>query len=255
MPPGRIACRVSSFRPFEQLALPEIARLGLRFVEFKLPDPADWPAMRAGLASHGLSASCVQIACPLDRADVCEIVAAGLDGVLAFDAPLALVCCHSHGLPGAVVAERLRGAAEEARKRGLRLALETHPDLAENAAVSRRTLAAVDHPSLGINFDPANIYFYNEGLDAVAELRGMAPRVLGVHLKDTPGRRGERNFPALGQGMVDFPAVFAALDEAGFAGPFTIEIEGIEGEARDEALVRDRVRESMDYLRRIGRLE
>lgn len=251
---SRISCRVSSFRPFEELALAEIARLGLQFVEFKLPEPADRSAMLARLASHGLTASCVQIPCPLERPDVSEVVASALDGVAEFGAPLALVCCQTHGLPLSAVAARLRAAAEQARHRGLRLALETHPDLAENAAVSLRTLDGVGHSSLGINFDPANIYFYNDGLDPVSELREIASRVLAVHLKDTPGRRAERNFPALGQGVVDFPAMFGVLDEAGFAGPYTIEIEGIEGETRDPSLVCSRVRESVEYLHRIGRL-
>ena len=51
-----------------------------------------------------------------------------------------------------------------------------------------------------------------------------------------------------------FQEIFALLDQAGFSGPCTIEIEGIEGETKTEQLVRDRIAESVAFLRRLGRL-
>jgi sugar phosphate isomerase/epimerase len=53
--------------------------------------------------------------------------------------------------------------------------------------------------------------------------------------------------------VVNFSGIFEALDAAGFDGPCTLEIEGIEGEQRTERLVCDRIAESVGYLRGLGR--
>jgi sugar phosphate isomerase/epimerase len=156
--------------------------------------------------------------------------------------------------PPETVYGRLREAGEVAAKHGVTLVLETHPDLVTNAEVALATMQGVHHPSVRINFDTANIYFYNRDVDGVVELRRMAPYVGAVHLKDTDGGYRHWHFPALGRGIVRFGEVFRILDTAGFAGPCTIELEGIEGEAKTERLVCDRMAESAGYLRGLGRL-
>jgi inosose dehydratase len=103
-----------------------------------------------------------------------------------------------------------------------------------------------------INFDTANIYYYNAGADAVAELRTILPYVEGVHLKDTRGGPQQFDFPTLGEGVVDFPGVFGLLNSRGFFGPFTMELEGTKGLDRDEAQIKQHVAESVAYLRRSG---
>jgi len=46
-----------------------------------------------------------------------------------------------------------------------------------------------------------------------------------VHLKDARGGQGNWDFPAIGQGHVDFERVLAILREAGYTGPYSVEIE------------------------------
>ena len=41
-------------------------------------------------------------------------------------------------------------------------------------------------------------------------------------------------------------------DDRGFSGPFTFELEGIEGESLTEAETQARVARSLDHLRRLG---
>ena len=68
-------------------------------------------------------------------------------------------------------------------------------------------MKGVNHPNVRINFDTGNIYFYNQNTDVVAELRKIIDYVASVHLKETDGGYESWNFPALGKGVVDFPAV------------------------------------------------
>ncbi len=75
-----------------------------------------------------------------------------------------------------------------------------------------------------------------------------------MHLKDSRGGFEDWYFPALGEGgAVDFARVRQTLDDAGFSGAYTIEIEGIGGEPEpglDER--QDRIRRSVAYLRDCG---
>ena len=54
------------------------------------------------------------------------------------------------------------------------------------------------------------------------ELAKVLDYVAGVHLKDSGGGYKAHDFPTLGQGVVDFAAVFAQLNARGFTGPFTL---------------------------------
>ena len=55
----------------------------------------------------------------------------------------------------------------------------------------------------------------------------MKHLVTNVHLKDNRGGFEDWYFPAVGDGgSVDFARVRRILDGVGFAGPYTIEIEG-----------------------------
>jgi sugar phosphate isomerase/epimerase len=46
-----------------------------------------------------------------------------------------------------------------------------------------------------------------------------------VHLKDKRGGKGVLDFPPLGEGELDIPAMLGDLKDAGFSGPVSMEIE------------------------------
>ena len=96
---------------------------------------------------------------------------------------------------------------------------------------------------------------YNENMTAVGELAKVIDYVASIHLKDTSGIYQEWNFPVLGTGVVDFPEIFRMLDGRGFAGPFTMELEGTKGVKFDEAGQLRYIADSAAYLRRIGALD
>jgi len=130
--------------------------------------------------------------------------------------------------------------------------IETHPNLVTNGTVGRETMERVNHPNVRINWDTANVYYYNDGVDGIAEMKKLIEFIGAVHLKDTNGRPKTWHFPALGEGIVDFKEIFRLLNARGFNGPFTMEIEGVEGESLDRAATEDRVARSVDHLRRLG---
>ncbi|WP_435017024.1 sugar phosphate isomerase/epimerase family protein [Tundrisphaera sp. TA3] len=148
----------------------------------------------------------------------------------------------------------LQALGDVAREVGVVIALETHKGPTENAAAMLALMAEVDHPSVLLNFDTGNIAYYNRGVDPVDELDKVKHLVRNVHLKDNRGGFEDWYFPAIGDGgAVDFRRVREILDGVGFAGPYTIEIEGIGGEPEPGPEARhERVARSVEHLRSCG---
>ncbi len=248
-----IACRVQSYAPFTSRAYEHLASLGIGHVEIRLPRPEEAEATRAELERHGLSATSLQGDCDLSRVNVAGQIEAQMPSFACLGTRIMFLPVRAGDIPLQTAYSRLREAGDVAASHGVTIVLETHPDLITNSAKALDTMRGVNHPNVRINFDTANIYFYNRGVDAVEELCPMVPFVAAVHLKDTDGSYRRRHFPALGHGIVRFAEVFAVLDKVSFMGPYTIEIEGVEGETRTERLVCDRVAESVEFLRSLGR--
>ena len=190
--------------------------------------------------------------CPCDLTQSAETMRGHLQVGRAMGVPIFFISAKAGEMPKPEAYRRLRERAELAGEYGITLALETHPDLGENTGEARATLLAVDHPRLRWNLDTANLYYYNHNIDAAEQARKGADLVASVHLKDTNGAHRCWWFPALGEGVVDFAAVHQALAEKGFGGPYTLELEGIQGEALDEAATQERVAQSLRHLKEVG---
>jgi L-ribulose-5-phosphate 3-epimerase len=148
--------------------------------------------------------------------------------------------------------DSLRTLADYAGARNVRIALEIHEGPTRNGRLAAEFLDAVAHPNVGVNYDTGNIYYYNDDVDPVEDVACVADRVTHVHLKDTLGGKGEWKFCALGKGRVPFPPILSKLQSAGFEGPYSLEVEGIEGEDLNRRGYMDRLLESLAYLKHIG---
>ncbi len=114
--------------------------------------------------------------------------------------------------------------ADAAQAAGVTLALEIHGDLMASGERSIPLLDRIGHPAVKVNYDTANVEYYS-GVRAEDDLAAIADRVAHVHLKDMRGGKGEWDFPALGEGHVDFGRVLDVLSGAGYDGPYAVEIE------------------------------
>jgi sugar phosphate isomerase/epimerase len=247
-----ISVNIGSYRKHRERAFGHLEAIGVRNVEIPVPTPDQVTTVQQRLRDHGLTATTLN--CPFDLALEPESLREKLEAGKALGVSTFFVSAKAGELSKVEAYARLRARCELADEYGITLSLETHPDLAENSTEARATLLAVGHPRLRWNLDTANLYYYNQNLSAVSETRKGLDLIGSVHLKDTNGGYHAWWFPALGEGVVDFPGVFQLLNGAGFFGPFTLELEGIEGEELDEAAAGARVAKSMHYLRSIGAL-
>jgi L-ribulose-5-phosphate 3-epimerase len=114
--------------------------------------------------------------------------------------------------------------ADEAARRGVTVALEVHGDL---MATGRKAVAIIDRigrDNVRINYDTGNCVYYG-GVDPVTDVADLAPYLAHCHLKDKRGGAGVWDFPALGDGDLELARVVDRLREAGFDGPWSVEIE------------------------------
>jgi sugar phosphate isomerase/epimerase len=128
--------------------------------------------------------------------------------------------------------DRVRLLADAAAEHQVVILMETGQEKAEEL---REFLEAIDHPALGVNFDPANMILYNMGnpLEGVKILR---PWVKHIHIKDAirtqqPGTWGQE--VVWGTGQVDADAFLKTLKELDYQGVLSIEREAGEDRLGD----------------------
>jgi L-ribulose-5-phosphate 3-epimerase len=135
---------------------------------------------------------------------------------------------------------------------GIRICLEIHEGPTRSGKTALQFLTTVNNPKLGINYDTGNIFYFNGNVDPAEDIQCIASRVTHVHLKDTSGKKGEWEFCTLGTGRVNFKRIFEVLDQAGYEGPYSLEIEGRQGEDLNRTQCVQRIKDSLEYLTTTG---
>lgn len=120
--------------------------------------------------------------------------------------------------------EILRSLAATASVLGLKLAVETHGNNYGTGLQVRNLVERVGADNFGVNYDTGNVIFYG-GVEPYDDLAASADRIIGIHLKDKAGLPQEWNFPAVGDGDIDFRRVFGILGQTRCVAPLSIEIE------------------------------
>ena len=132
----------------------------------------------------------------------------------------------------------VRTVAQHLQKNGQYLLFETGQ---ETPAAMLRCFEKVGTDNLGVNLDTANLILYGKA-NPVDSLDVFGSFVRNLHAKDglypTDGMHLGKEV-AIGQGKVDFSALFRRLRELGYDGDITIERE-IKGEKQLEDILASR---------------
>ncbi len=247
-----ISCRIQIFGS-TAAAFELFPQAGIVHAEVPPPADGDYALLAEQADRAGVTIATLATQLALDTDETTQSFRSVIDGAAAIGVAKIFVSAKAAAdVPQPEAMARLRDTAAYAGARGVTVCIETHPPFGTNADVARRTLTEAGHAGLRFNFDTANIYYYNEGADTVAELRKVVDLVAAVHLKDTDGGFKSGNFPELGKGVVDFGAVFEVLGAQGFTGPYTLEVEGALVRDLDQAGRLAFLRRCMAYLDRLG---
>ena len=120
--------------------------------------------------------------------------------------------------------DRTKCLADAAAEKGLSLLLETGQ---ESAVEMRQFMQKLNHPAIGINFDPANIILYDKG-EPLEAVHILASWIKHVHIKDAvrtkePGTWGLE--VPWGVGEVGVEQFLRVLRKVGYKGTLAIERE------------------------------
>jgi L-ribulose-5-phosphate 3-epimerase len=122
--------------------------------------------------------------------------------------------------------ETLRKLGDRAQGLGVSLCVENHMDtMATTAATTMEIVNAIGHPAFGVIYDQGNLDFMRaEAFPAAFDLQKSAIR--HVHVKDFFwDTDGARKAALVGEGIVPWPAILAALSKIRYGGYLTLEYE------------------------------
>ncbi len=206
-----------------EVALDELAALGVRHVEpasvdkiFQHLVEEDFCDTRAVWLRNELAArrlACLSLSVHMDLT--------GPDAVERFHRRLAFArnvgarCVNSIAGPaerGEAFRKNIVAIAERARDLGVVIALENHGDLVDREQQVLDFIREVNHPAVRVNYDTGNAWYYSKGqINPAEELALLAPVVAHVHVKTPKIVDGLLRWVALGDGILDLPALARVL--------------------------------------------
>ncbi len=247
-----IGVRLMSYGNFQETAWTHLPSIGIKYILIPIPTPEQVGDMMKKLQEHGLKVLVMRGEADLTQDTCVQQLEEQFKICSQMGVHYLFLSAKRQETPKEVVYERLRRAGDIAEKYNVTLVLETHPDLGTNGDVQVETMKAINHPRVRVNFDTANITYYNQNTDAVTELKKSIPYVATVEFKDHTGEFETWNFPPLGQGKVNFPEILKILKEHHYKGPITIEFEGVKGVELTEEQTKEAIEKSVNYLRTLG---
>jgi sugar phosphate isomerase/epimerase len=180
---------------------------------------------------------------PQDPRERIDAICSSVHRLAKFE-PSGIVCLTGPGDDRETIVEGLRTIGDEAERAGVRIGLEPINrvggedwTMISSLGDAVELLDDADHPALGIQFDTWHVWNTPNVLDEIAQHVG---RFVGVHVADwrDPTRKwADRVLP--GDGAADLPRLLGALEAAGWAGYYDVEIfsdNGAFGDAWPDSL-------------------
>lgn len=277
--PARIACHPMTFGPHGwRCAVERLHSMGIEWIELPIAsggdgegedtdspidafaDESDVARVQRLLADRGLGIACCDLlrGNPLDDAEF-DGLCRKLHVAAALGVPCVVGSAGDVESAGelAALTDRLGQLGDVAASLGIVYCLRTEPGLCADHRGMLETVDAVGHRHIRLSFDPGELLYHNEHVNAEVALAKTCHLVRHVALADSQGEFGRRYSPALGRGgAVDFYRTLQLLKTCGFEGPYSLTLRGVDGESPPHIdTVLERIRDSTILLRRLGYFE
>jgi sugar phosphate isomerase/epimerase len=219
-----------------ETALDELAALGVRFVEpasvdkvFQHLVEADFCDTRAvwlreEMARRNLRCLSLSAHVDLTQADSVDRFLRRMEFAQAIGARIVNTIAGPAGnLTG--FKANIPAIARRAADLGIVVALENHGDLMDRGRQAVEFIRAIGSPAIRANYDTGNAWYYAKGgLNPAEDLAEVVPVVAHVHLKAPRMEDGMMRWVALGEGILDLPAVGRVLCERLPGVPISVEL-------------------------------
>jgi sugar phosphate isomerase/epimerase len=208
-----------------EVALDELAALGVKYVEPASVDKIFQHLVEEDFCDTRAAWLRVQLAA---RRLVCLSLSAHMDLTgpdsierfhrrIEFARNIGARCVNSIAGPMGNLEEfrkNIPAIADRARDLGVMIALENHGDLLDRERQILDFIREVNHPAIRVNYDTGNAWYYSRGaINPVEELALLAPVVAHVHVKSPKIVDGLLRWVALGDGILDLPALAQVLKD------------------------------------------
>ncbi|MHB1376188.1 MAG: sugar phosphate isomerase/epimerase family protein [Candidatus Humimicrobiaceae bacterium] len=141
----------------------------------------------------------------------------------------------------------IREIGDYAKDKGITICLEMHGSWCNNGKIGAEIIKTANHSNIKLNYDTGNVIFYGN-VRPEEDLKYALPYMGYIHLKDDgSGKFQDWNFPALGEGILDFNKIFETLKQ--FDGPGSVEIE-FDGKEHSLAEIDKAVKTSYYFLKK-----
>lgn len=249
-----LSSRPGSYRQFKMHAYEHLPEIGVHNVEIDVPSSEDEAKFKLEMFEDlGLHALSLSFPIKIDKRRIVKKFEDAIPVIKMMD-PMYIFS--SVKVKKEKKREKgysiLQEIGDIAKANDIFISIETHPHYNTNGDRGKETMEHVNHPNIRINFDTANIYYYNKDVDGKDELKKVIPWLGSIHIKDCMKRYHDWSFPAIGDGKVDFPGIFDILGSLDQTIPLTLELEGVKGKDLTLEQAKDNVARSFEYLRNIN---
>jgi len=262
----KLGCTTGSYCKFSfERALQGIADAGLKYVEIgavpvhcehvspELMDKKQIKELKTIIESYGLKPLSISGHCDLTTDSGVELFKKRID--LAYELEVTIVNTSSGDIKTTEDEERffknMKTISRYLEERGITAGLECHGGILGTGMECRKTVERIGSDNVRINYDPANGIYYS-GVNPVDDIMDIVDYIVHVHIKDKLEGKGVWNFPAIGDGYIDFPVLFDILYNNDYHGSFSIEIELLEQGPKTPEEVDIALKKSVEYLRQLG---
>lgn len=152
------------------------------------------------------------------------------------------------------IAEDLTKAAEMAARMKMKLALENeHSTNIASGAETGQIMQRVDHPAIGVNFDPGNAFVIGDRPYPDGYSKLPKKRLWHTHVKDAvrdPKTR-KHTWKPIGKGEIDYPGYLRALLKDGFDQMISLETHYVHPTGNKELASKESLEGLMDVLKKV----
>ena len=139
----------------------------------------------------------------------------------------------------------IRILGEYAAKKDVMICIEIHNAWFSNGKAANQIINEIGMDNIKINYDTANVIFYGDTRPE-NDIKYALDNIAHLHLKDKRGGYKVWDFPALGEGEIDFNVIINALKD--YDGSICVEIE-FDGKQHPLEELNKAVKKSYEFLR------
>ncbi len=261
----QLGCTTNSYCkfPFER-ALQGIAEAGLKYVEIgavpihcehvkpELMDKKQFKELKAMIEGYGLKPMSISGHCDLATDSGVRLFKKRIDFACEMEVKIVNTAAGSIKTKAEEEKffENMKTVSRYLEERGITAALECHGGIVGTGKECRKTVERIGSDNVKINYDPANGIFY-EGVNPEEDIMDIVDYIAHVHVKDKLEGKGVWNFPAIGDGYIDFGTLFDVLYNNDYHGPFSFEIEFLQQGPKTPEEVDAALKKSVKYITQI----